>query len=82
MKKYYYKLSTVKIREFVIKSHQYVYTKAHSICAFVQLHLCSTRVHEKQPETLTEATNKSPIFSLVSHSATRDDSAIWNMVWH
>lgn len=42
MKKYYYKLSTVKIREFVIKSHQYVYTKAHSICtvAFV-LHTCS-----------------------------------------
>lgn len=26
--------------------------------------------------TLTEATNKSPIFSLVSHSATRDASAI------
>lgn len=32
--------------------------------------------------TLTEATNKSPIFSLVSHSATRDASAIWNMEWH
>lgn len=32
--------------------------------------------------TLTEATNKSPIFSLLSHSATRDASAIWNMEWH
>lgn len=31
---------------------------------------------------LTEATNRSPIFSLVSHSATREDRAIWNMEWH
>lgn len=31
---------------------------------------------------LTEATKRSPIFSLWSHSATRDARAIWNMEWH
>lgn len=50
----------------------------------LRFHFYLPHAHHKHAHarTLTDATNKSPIFSVLSHSATRDASAIWNMEWH
>lgn len=67
------------------KQRMHVNTHTHKTANYPPVSfLFAPRTHHKHAHarTLTDATNKSPIFSVLSHSATRDASAIWNMEWH